>query len=166
MFVVLSASIKATISNIGAIQAILFLGLRTNIEFRIEFSTYLVDDGGNDKSNSISFINNSVLGNKSHNQSNFSATSSMKSISIDHSEQEKQHNQQETVLVYRFTITENSTNNFSLVFKSRKVNEDSFELAITMMKIDVSSTGFVFYCIHEISSFHILTSNFLVEKNG
>ncbi|OHS98266.1 hypothetical protein TRFO_35361 [Tritrichomonas foetus] len=166
LFVGSSASMEATINNVGAIPAILFLDLTSHPEFRIEYSSELNDSGGNEKMNSIALVTNPIFVTKSQmsnlnstlNNPNENENGSPNNTENDSNNENKKHeisssNSTSSILagdevdsngksgmVYKIYIIENSSVTFDLIFRPHEVNDHSFELPITMMNIMTSSS--------------------------
>jgi hypothetical protein len=141
IFVGSSASLEATICNVGAIPAILFLDLSAHPEFRIEYSADLADKEASEKENSISLVSNTIFITKPT-QINEGPSSSGPSLTLNSYPSSDDNSEKDlSGLVYRIYLTENSVVNFSLIFHPSFPGEHSFELPITMMNV-ISASSF------------------------
>ena len=135
LFVGSSASLEGTIENVGAIPAILYLDLSNHPDFRIEYSTDLVDGEHGENENSVTLVSNPVFVTKS--ELKLSTYPSAATLT----EKEEEPEQTGPGLVYKFYLVEKSTIKFNLVFQPTEAAEYSFELPFTLMNV-ISASSF------------------------
>jgi hypothetical protein len=135
VFVGSSSSRPATISNTGAIPAVLFLDLSHKPEFRIEFPTDLNDEHGAERKNSITLVSDPLFVTKMEGvQDYLNSTRTEMSTTLDDKDSGAKG------LVYKFQILEHTTVTFHLVFQPAEVAEHSFELPLSLMNVVSSSS--------------------------
>ena len=141
LYVGSSASLEGIIQNIGAIHAILYLDLSMRPDFRIEFSTDLIDDQGSENKNSITLVSNPIFVTKSNNNRSQVLSSKVSLFSKPNSDDEESNTERASNgLVYKFYLIENSTIKFNLIFQPTEPADHSFELPFTLMNVISSSS--------------------------
>lgn len=154
-----SASIETQISNGSKIPAILVLDFSRHPDFRIEFSSNLADEFGEERANFISLVSDQTFitrmeANRSEyasdqNKDESTASSSMSSISSfsssltdDKAKKKKKKNENsEKGLIYEIKLAEESTIDLCLVFQPTEVADHSFELPMTLLNVPSSSSS-------------------------
>ena len=149
VFVGSSSSIKGTLTNLSQIPAVLFLDLTNHPEFRLEFHSDLDATPSDDQKNTISLVSDQIFITKMESNHADYLTSSTRPISTAnsaiHAELSKDSDGEEDEsgdkgLVYRIELAENSFISFFFVFQPVEINEHSFELPLSILNVNSSSS--------------------------